>query len=46
MLTIFKQGRFDLYLERLSSMTDEQFKDAAPMQSLADNHWLKSSILM
>lgn len=36
MLTIFKQGRFDLYLERLSYMTDEQFKDAALMQSLAE----------
>ena len=36
MLTIFKQGRFDLYLERLSTMTDEQFEDAALMQSLAE----------
>ena len=36
MQTIFKQGRFDLYLERLSYMTDEQFQDTPLMQSLAE----------
>lgn len=36
MLTIFKDGRFDLYLERLSHMTDEEFQDEVLMQSLAE----------
>lgn len=27
MLSIFKNGQFDIYLERLSTMTDEQFAD-------------------
>lgn len=36
MLTIFKQGRFDQYLERLSTMTEEQFQDAELMKSLAE----------
>lgn len=36
MLTIFQPGRFDQYLERLSHMTDEQFADAALMQSVAE----------
>lgn len=36
MLTIFKQGHFDQYLERLSQMTEEQFQDAELMQSLAE----------
>ncbi|MBT8401300.1 MAG: cupin domain-containing protein [Rhodothermia bacterium] len=36
MLTIFKQARFDVYLERLSQMTDEQFQDASLMGSLAE----------
>lgn len=36
MLTIFKPGRFDQYLERLSQMTEEQFQDHGLMQSLAE----------
>ncbi|MFT5144358.1 MAG: D-lyxose ketol-isomerase [Rhodothermales bacterium] len=36
MLTIFKQGRFDAYLERLSHMTEEQFQDAGLMKSVAE----------
>ena len=35
MLTVFHQGRFDEYLERLSKMTDEQFQDAALMQQVS-----------
>ena len=38
MLTIFKNGRFDEYLERLSAMTDEQFADAALMNDLAEEY--------
>jgi quercetin dioxygenase-like cupin family protein len=36
MLTIFKNGRFDEYLERLSTMTDEQFQDSELMKSLGE----------
>ena len=36
MLTIFKDGRFDEYLSRLSSMTETDFQDAAMMKSLAE----------
>lgn len=36
MLTIFGQGRFDLYLERLSQMTEAQFQDAALMKAMAE----------
>ncbi len=36
MLTIFKEGRFDVFLERLSHMTEEQFQDAALMKALAE----------
>ncbi|NND71545.1 MAG: cupin domain-containing protein [Rhodothermales bacterium] len=36
MLTIFNQGRFDEYLERLSHMTEEQFDDSTLMQSIAE----------
>jgi hypothetical protein len=35
MLTIFKNGQFDLYLERLSRMTDSDFADAALMRSVS-----------
>ena len=35
MLTIFKNGRFDVYLERLSHLTAEHFADAAFMQALS-----------
>ncbi|GAB5553895.1 MAG: hypothetical protein Sapg2KO_34860 [Saprospiraceae bacterium] len=34
MLTIFKDGQFDIYLERLSTMTDEQFADKDLMERL------------
>lgn len=36
MLTIFKNGRFDEYLERLSTMTDEQFQDSKLMKSISE----------
>lgn len=36
MLTLFKNGRFDEYLERLSTMTDEQFQDADLMRSVSE----------
>lgn len=36
MLTIFLNGRFDEYLERLNSMTDAQFQDAGLMRSTAE----------
>lgn len=36
MLTIFANGRFDEFLERLSTMTDAQFKDAKLMRSTAE----------
>jgi quercetin dioxygenase-like cupin family protein len=35
MLTIFKDGQFDLYLHRLSQMTDTDFQNAAFMQALS-----------
>lgn len=34
MLSIFKNGQFDLYLERLSKMKDEDFKNAELMKNL------------
>ncbi|CAF4537967.1 unnamed protein product, partial [Didymodactylos carnosus] len=34
MLTIFKSGQFDVYLEKLGKMTDADFKDAQLMQRL------------
>lgn len=34
MLTIFKNGQFDLYLERLSKMSDSDFADATLMKSV------------
>jgi len=33
MLSIFKNGQFDLYLERLSKMSDSDFDDAALMEA-------------
>ena len=36
MLTIFKDGRFDEYLARLKSMTDEQFQDVEWMKSVSE----------
>lgn len=36
MLTVFKNGRFDEYLERLSSMSDDQFQNAELMKSLSE----------
>jgi quercetin dioxygenase-like cupin family protein len=35
MLTIFKNGQFDLYLERLSKMSDSDFTDKDLMQSIS-----------
>ncbi len=37
MLTIFKDGRFDEFLERLSQMSDAQFQDAELMRSVAES---------
>lgn len=35
MLTIFKNGRFDQYLERLSKMSDSDFEDKDLMKSIS-----------
>lgn len=35
MLTIFKNGQFDIFLERLSVMTEDDFKDTAKMKALS-----------
>ena len=35
MLTIFKNGQFDIFLERLSTMTKEDFADAEKMAALS-----------
>ncbi len=35
MLTIFKNGQFDLYLERLSQMSDDDFADAELMKRVS-----------
>ena len=34
MLTVFVNGRFDEYLEKLSTMTDEDFADAEKMKAI------------
>ncbi len=34
MLTIFKNGQFDLYLEKLSQLSDEDFADASKMEEI------------
>lgn len=36
MLTIFKNGRFDLFLEKLSTLTKEDFADKNYMKSLSE----------
>ena len=36
MLTIFKNGRFDEFLDRLSQMTEEQFADPTLMRSVSE----------
>ncbi|WP_108802960.1 cupin domain-containing protein [Aquimarina sp. Aq107] len=35
MLTIFKNGQFDLYLEKLSKMSDSDFEDAELMKAIS-----------
>ena len=35
MLTIFKNGQFDMYLERLSQMSDQDFANEALMKSVS-----------
>ncbi len=35
MLTIFKNGQFDLYLEKLSTLSDSDFEDAELMKSIS-----------
>ena len=36
MLTIFKNGRFDIFLEQLSTMTQDDFADAELMKSVSN----------
>ncbi|MEO9967464.1 MAG: cupin domain-containing protein [Reichenbachiella sp.] len=36
MLTIFKNGQFDLYLERLSKMTDDDFADSKLIKHVSE----------
>jgi len=36
MLTIFKNGEFDIFLEQLSKMTEKEFSDAAFMKSFSE----------
>jgi len=36
MLTIFKNGQFDVFLEELSKMTEEDFADAALMKTISN----------
>ena len=36
MLTIFKNGRFDVYLETLSTLTKDDFADKEAMKSLSE----------
>ena len=38
MLTIFKNGQFDLYLEKLSQMSESEFADKDLMKSVAAEH--------
>jgi len=35
MLTLFKNGQFDVFLERLSKMTEADFSDTALMESVS-----------
>jgi len=35
MLTIFKNGQFDLYLEKLSNMSNDEFADAELMKAIS-----------
>jgi len=35
MLSIFKKGQFDLYLEKLSKLTDSDFEDAKLMKAIS-----------
>ena len=35
MLTIFKNGQFDLYLEKLSKLSDNDFADKELMKSIS-----------
>ena len=36
MLTIFKNGEFDIFLEQLSKMTEKEFSDAVFMKSFSE----------
>lgn len=38
MLTIFKNGQFDLYLEKLSQLTDKDFEDKALMKAISEEY--------
>lgn len=38
MLTIFKNGQFDLYLETLSQMADKDFEDKALMKAISEEY--------
>ena len=36
MLTIFKNGRFDIFLRKLSTLNDKQFADSTFMKQLSE----------
>ena len=36
MLTLFKNGRFDVFLQQLSTMSEDDFSDAQKMKSLSE----------
>ena len=36
MITVFKNGQFDIFLEELSTMTEDQFSDEAFMKSFSE----------
>jgi len=38
LLTIFKNGRFDAYLEKMDALTPDDFKDEALMTSIAEDN--------
>ena len=38
MLTLFKNGQFDVFLEELSTMSEEQFSDEALMKSVSHKY--------
>ena len=48
MLTIFKNGQFDVFLERLSQLSNKDFDDDGLKKSISKSsfeYWLKSSLI-